>query len=152
MNEDNPHLIPGYAELRVDGHSSGRIFIDEFGTSAPTGQKTIPFGYAEQITVKKEALIGMTGTSWFSGVFTSGYKLEITNGTKEDRIVTVHDRLPVPTDEQIKLNIKRIEPAQKEKDKENRFTWELNVPAGGTSTIIVDYTLSYPSGEELEYK
>ena len=152
MDESNQHLIPGNAELRVDGHSSGRIFIDEYGTVTPTGQKSIPFGYAEQITVKKEALIETTGTSWFSGVFTSGYKLEITNGTKEDRLVTVHDRLPVPTDEQIKLNIKRIEPAQKEKDSENRLTWELNIPAGKTSTIIVDYTLSYPSGEELLYK
>lgn len=152
MDESNPHLIPGEAELRVDGHTSGRIFIEEYGTLAPTGQKSIPFGYAEQITVKKEALIATTGTSWFSGVFNSGYKLEITNGTKEDRTVTVHDRLPVPTDEQIKLNIKRIEPAQKERDKENRLTWELDIPAGKTSTIIVDYTLSYPSGEELQYK
>ena len=148
MDEGNQHLIPGEAELRVDGHSSGRMHIDEFGI----GQKSIPFGYAEQITVKKEALIGKTGTSWFSGVFTSGYKLEITNGTKEDKTVKIHDRLPVPTDDQIKLNIKRIEPAQKEKDAENRLTWELNIPAGETSTIIVDYTLSYPSGEELLYK
>ncbi len=148
MAAENQHLIPGEAELRVDGHSSGKMYISEFGE----GQKLIPFGYAEQITVKKEALIGTTGTSWFSGVFTSGYKLEITNGTKEDRTVTVKDRLPIPIDDKIKLNIKRIEPAQKEKDTENRFTWELNVPAGETSTIIVDYTLSYPSGEELLYK
>lgn len=148
MDEGNQHLIPGDAELRVDGHSSGKIYLDEYGA----GQKSIPFGYAEQITVKKEALIETTGTSWFSGVFTSGYKLEITNGTKEDKLITVRDRLPVPTDDQIKLNIKRIEPAQKGKDAENRLTWELNVPAGETAKIIVDYTLSYPSGEELLYK
>lgn len=152
MDEGNQHLIPGDAELRVDGHSSGKIYLEEYGTATATGQKSIPFGYAEQITVKKEALIEKTGTSWFSGVFTSGYKLEITNGTKEDKLITVRDRLPVPTDDQIKLNIKRIEPAQKEKDAENRLTWELNVPAGETTAIIVDYTLSYPSGEELLYK
>ena len=151
MAEGNHHLIPGEAELRVDGHSSGKIYLDEFG-AGQTGQKSIPFGYAEQITVKKEALTGITGTSWFSGVFTSGYKLEITNGTKEDKLITIRDRLPIPTDDAIKLNIKRIEPAQKEKDSQNRLTWELNVPAGKTSTIIVDYTLSYPSGEELLYK
>lgn len=148
MDEGNQHLIPGEAELRVDGHTSGKMHIDEFGI----GQKSIPFGYAEQITVKKEALIEKTGTSWFSGVFTSGYKLEITNGTKEDKTVKIHDRLPVPTDDKIKLNINSIEPKQKEKDNENRLTWELNIPAGETSTIIVDYTLSYPSGEELLYK
>ena len=141
-------LIPGNADLRVDDNPSGKIFLDEFGA----GQKRIPFGYADQITAKKEALVGKTGVSWFSGVQTSGYKLEITNGTNTDRFITVRDRLPIPTDEKIKLDIKRIAPAQKERDPENRLTWELTVPAGKTETIIVDYTLSYPSGEELQYK
>ena len=148
MDEENAKLIPGTADLRVDGSSSGRIFINEFGA----GQKNIPFGYADQITAKKEALIDKTGVSWFSGVLTSGYKLEITNGTNSDRFITVRDRLPIPTDEKIKLDVKRIVPAQKERDPENRLTWELTIPAGKTETIIVDYKLSYPSGEELQYK
>lgn len=148
MDEGNEHLIPGSAELRVDDHPSGKISIGEFGQS----QKIIPFGYANQITVKKEALVEKTGVSWFSGVFTSGYKLEITNGTKFEQAITVRDRLPIPTDEKIKLDVKRIEPQQKERDKENRLTWEITVPAGETVNIIVDYTLSYPSGEELLYR
>ena len=148
MDEDNTKLIPGQAELRVDNYPSGKIFIEEFGT----GQRRIPFGYAEQITVEKESLIGKTGVSWFSGVFTSGYKLQITNGTRADKLITVRDRLPIPTDEKIKLDVKRIEPKEKEKDPENRYTWEITVPAGKTETIIVDYTLSYPSGEELQYR
>ena len=148
MDEENEKLIPGIAELRVDGSPSGKIFVEEFGT----GQKRIPFGYADQITAKKEALVGKTGVSWFSGVQTSGYKLEISNGTKSDKVITVRDRLPIPTDEKIKLDVKRIEPKEKERDPENRLTWEITVPAGRTETIIVDYTLSYPSGEELQYK
>ena len=148
MNEGNEHLIPGEAELRVDNHPSGKISIGEYGNS----QKRIPFGYANQITVKKEALVEKTGVSWFSGVFTSGYKLEVTNGTKDEQVITVKDRLPIPTDDKIKLDVKRIEPREKERDKENRLTWEITVPAGATVPIIVDYTLSYPSGEELLYK
>lgn len=150
MDENNEHLIPGQAELRVDNHTSGKIYLDEYGKNG-TGQKEIPFGYADQITVKKTSLVGKTGVSWFSGVFTSGYKLEITNGTKDDHLITLKDRLPIPTDEKIKLDVKRIEPREKERDKENRLTWEINVPAGATVPVIVDYTLSYPSGEELQY-
>ena len=148
MDADNTHLIPGQAELRVDNHSSGKIYLDEFGK----GQRRIPFGYANQITAKKEGLIEKTGVSWFSGVFTSGYKIEITNGTENEHVITVKDRLPVPTDEKIKLEVKRIEPKEKSRDKENRLTWEITVPAGATVPIIVDYTLSYPSGEELQYR
>lgn len=150
MDEGNEHLIPGEAELMVDGHSSGKIYLDEYGKNQ--NQKRIPFGYAEQITVKKEALIEKTGVSWFSGVFTSGYRLEITNGTKFEQVIKVRDRLPIPTDEKIKLDVKRIDPKEKERDKENRLTWEITVPSGATVPIIVDYTLSYPSGEELLYR
>ncbi len=148
MDEGNEHLIPGDADLRVDGHSSGKIYLEEYGK----GQKRIPFGYASQINAKKERLIGVTGVQWFSGVFTSGYKTEITNGTKFPQTVIIKDRLPVPTDDTIKLEVKRIEPREKERDKENRLTWEIEIPAGETVSIIVDYTLSYPSGEELQYK
>ena len=148
MDENNEKLIPGAAELRVDGATAGKITIGEYGES----QKEIPFGYADAITVKKEALVEKTGVSWFSGVFNSGYKLEITNGTQEERVITVKDRLPIPTDEKIKLEVKRIEPKEKERDRENRLTWEITVPAGATVPIIVDYTLSYPSGEELQYR
>ena len=147
MDESSDKLIPAVAELRVDGETTGKINIGEYET-----QKQIPFGYAEAITVKKEALVEKTGVSWFSGVFTSGYKLEITNGTKTERVITVKDRLPIPTDEKIKLDVNRIEPKEKERDPENRLTWEITVPAGTTVPIIVDYKLSYPSGEELLYR
>lgn len=148
MDEKNEHLIPGEAELRVDHHSSGKIYLEEYGI----GQRRIPFGYANQITAKKERLVEKTGVQWFSGVFTSGYKIDVTNGTKDDQTIIVKDRLPIPTDDKIKLDVKRIEPKEKERDKENRLTWEINVPAGATVPIIVDYTLSYPSGEELQYR
>lgn len=148
MDSSNEKLIPGSAELRVDGYTTGEIKIKEYGEN----QKNIPFGYIDQITVKKEALVEKTGVSWFKGIFTSGYKLEITNGTKIERVITVKDRLPIPTDEKIKLDVKKIEPKEKERDKENRLTWEITVPAGETVPIIVDYTLSYPSGEELQYR
>ena len=147
MDKGNEKLIPAPATLRVDGYESGKIFIGEYET-----QKSIPFGYAEQITIKKEALVEKTGVSWFSGVFAGGYKLEITNGSSTEKIITVKDRLPIPTDEKIKLDVKKIDPKEKERDRENRLTWEITVPGGQTVPIIVDYSLSYPSGEELQYK
>ena len=147
MNESSDKLIPAMAELRVDGAMTGKIKIGEYET-----QKEIPFGYADAITVKKTPLVEKTGTSWFSGVFNSGYKLEITNGTQKERVITLKDRLPIPTDEKIKLEVNKIEPKEKERTKENILTWEISVPAGATVPIIVDYKLSYPSGEELLYK
>lgn len=148
MDEKNEHLIPGEAELRVDHHPGGKIYIEEYGI----GQRIIPFGYARQITAKKTALTEKTGVSWFSGVFNTGYRIDITNGTKEEQTVTVKDRMPIPTDEKIKLEVKNINPPAKTRDKDNLLTWEITLPAGATVPITVDYALSYPSGEEIEYR
>ena len=63
----------------------------------------------------------------------------------------MRDRLPIPTEDQIKLEVKKIAPAQKSKDAENRYTWELEIEPGKTAEIVVDYKLSFPSGKELEY-
>lgn len=148
MEDIKTPLIPGAAELRVDGQPAGTTKLPEYGL----GQKSIPFGYAPQITAKKEPIVERTGSSWFSGVFTSGYTLEIANGTEDEKAVTVRDRLPIPTDEKVKLEVKRIEPRPKEQDKENRLTWDVSLKPHETVKIVVDYTLSYPSGEELQYR
>ncbi|MBQ8691737.1 MAG: mucoidy inhibitor MuiA family protein [Synergistaceae bacterium] len=142
-------LIPGEAKLFVDGQPSGETDIPEYGI----GRSKIAFGYAPQLSAKKEAMIEKTGSSWLSGgVFTSGYTIQVTNSMAEDKKVIIKDRLPIPTDEKIKLEVNKISPEPQERDKENRLTWELEVKSGETVKIIVDYKLTYPSGETLQYK
>ena len=66
--------------------------------------------------------------------------------------VTVRDRLPIPVDEKIKLEVLKIDPEPTERDAENRLSWKLSVKPGEIRKIVVEYTLSYPSGETLEYR
>ena len=148
MDDAATPLIPGTASLRVDGQPAGSTTLPEYGL----GQARIPFGYALQITARKEPIVEKSGKSWFSGVFTGGYTLEVANGMKEEKVVTVRDRLPIPTDDKVTLEVKRIDPEPRERDEQNRLTWDLPVKPGETAKIIVDYTLSYPSGEELQYR
>ena len=148
MEDVKTPLIPGDAELRIDGQPAGSTKLPEYGL----GQKRIPFGYAPQITVKKEPIVEKKGSGWFSGEFTSGYELEVTNGTDKERTVTVRDRLPISTDDKVKVEVKRMEPKPKEQDKENRLTWDMTLKPHETAKIVVDFTLSYPSGEELQYR
>ena len=147
MEDSNVSLIPGDAELRVDGMPAGKTSIPEYGLS----RKKIAFGYAPQITSKKEPVINTTGTSWFSGTNSGGYTLKITNSTNEARKIIVRDRLPIPTDDKIKLDVKRINPEPKERDRENKLMWEIELKAGETKDIFVEYTLSYPTNEELQF-
>ncbi len=148
LDPASKRLIPAMTELFIDGRPAGKINL----TESKQAQHKIEFGYIDQITIKKEPIIEKTGTSWFSGVLTSGYKLIINNGTDSTRKIIVKDRLPIPTDEKIKLEIKKITPAQKELSAQKILTWELEIPAGKSSEIIVDFALTYPQGEELGYR
>ena len=58
----------------------------------------------------------------------------------------------IPVDEKIKLEVKRIDPEPTERDAENRLTWKFSLKPGETRKIVVEYTLTYPSGETLEYR
>lgn len=150
MDAISTPLMPGRAELRVDGRPSGYTDVPEYGL----GQTRLPFGSASRLSAKKTPLVESTGSSWLggSGVFKSGYTLEVASGMDSEREVTVRDRLPIPVDEKIKLEVLKIDPEPTERDAENRLSWKLSVKPGETRKIVVEYTLSYPSGETLEYR
>jgi hypothetical protein len=142
-------LLPGGANLAVDGAATGKSTIPEYGM----GQTYLPFGMASRLTSKKERLVAKTGSSWLgSGVFEDGYTLEITSGMGMEREVTVRDRIPIPVSDKISMEITKIDPAPFHRDKDNRLTWKVKLKPGETKRIVVEYELRYPGGESLEYR
>jgi uncharacterized protein (TIGR02231 family) len=142
-------LLPGQAELAVDGAVTGKSTIPEYGM----GQTYLPFGMASRLTAKKNRLVGKTGSSWLGkGILEDGYTLEITSGMEAEREVTVKDRLPLPANDKIVLEVTKIDPAPIEQDGENRLTWKIGVKPGETKKIVVEYTLRYPGEETLRYR
>ena len=143
-------LMPGRAELRVDGRPSGYTDVPEYGLA----QTRLPFGSASRLSAKKTPLVESRGSSWLggSGIFKGGYTLEVSSSMETYQEVTVRDRLPIPVDEKIKLEATKIEPAPTERDAENRLSWKVSLKPGETRKITVEYTLTYPSGETLEYR
>jgi hypothetical protein len=142
-------LLPGRAELAVDGAVTGKSAIPEYGM----GQTYLPFGMASRLTSKKTPLVGKTGSSWLGkGTLEDGYTLEITNGMETERQVTVKDRLPLSANDKIAMEVTKIDPAPDERDRENRLTWKVSVKPGETKKIVVEYTLRYPGDETLMYR
>ena len=141
-------LLPGAAELYVDGAASGRTNIPEIGL-----QGVLPFGMAQRVTAEKKRAVGRTGTSWFGrGTLQDGYTIEVTNNMDTEREIKVRDRLPLPADDKIRLEDVKITPAPALRDNENRLTWELKLKPGETGKITVEYTLRYPAEETLIYR
>jgi hypothetical protein len=139
-------LLPGQAELAVDGASTGRTGVSE----SLANMMRMPFGMASRVTSVKKPFVSSTGNSWTgAGILNDGYTIEITSGMDEEREITVLDRIPIPTDDRITLEVKSIDPEPAERDKENRLTWKLSVKPGETRKISVEYTLRYPGDETI---
>ena len=146
MDDTKKPLIPGEAVLSVDEQQTGSFSIPEYGLS----RQGIPLGYVPGITSKKENTDSKT-TSSLHKVSSNGFKITVTNDMQEDQTVVVKDRIPVSKDKNVKLEINSISPEPKERTKDNLLTWELDVKAGKTVNIVVEYTVSYPMGEEIIY-
>ncbi|MDR1483170.1 MAG: DUF4139 domain-containing protein [Synergistaceae bacterium] len=139
-------LLPGEAELSVDGASSGRAYIQESAASA-----RIPFGMSRRVLSKKTPMIAESGSSWTgSGTFNDGYTLEVANGTDTEREITVIDRAPVSTVDKVTVTLDETDP-KAERDDEGILTWKLTLAPGETKKITVRYTIKYPGGETLDY-
>jgi uncharacterized protein (TIGR02231 family) len=141
-------LLPGAAELAVDGVGTGRATIPAFMAE----RVYLPFGTASRLTSKKEPFVGRTGNSWTGkGFLTDGYTLTVTNGLETEREVTVRDRVPIPATDKIALELVKIDPAPTERDRNNRLSWKINIKPGETRKITVEYALRYPGDASLGY-
>jgi hypothetical protein len=148
LDEVPPAFLPGNAELAVDGAATGRASIPE-----SAGAIQIPFGKAARLTAKKTPYVSTRERSWLvKGVVNDGYTLEITSGMEKEQEITVRDRVPFATTDKVTVDVKKIDPAPSERDKENRLLWKLSVKPGETKKITVEYTLTFPDGETLEYR
>ena len=140
------NLLPGEAELSVDGASSGRVYIEQSIVSA-----RIPFGMSPRVLSKKTSLIAESGSSWIGGgTFNDGYILEVANGTDTERDVTVIDRVPVSTVDKVAVTLDETDP-KAERGGDGILTWKLRLAPNETKKITVRYTIKYPGGETLQY-
>jgi hypothetical protein len=142
-------MLPGAAELVVDGAATGRTNISE----SMAGMMQMPFGMVSRLTSKKAPLVSKRGSNWIgSGTLDDGYTLEITSGLGKEQEVMVRDRIPIPADDKITVEVKRIDPAPDERDPENRLSWKIKIKPGETKRITVEYNLKFPRNESLEFR
>lgn len=142
-------LLPGQAELFVDGLPSGRTALAE----RSAGQKLeMPFGESPLVTVAREELLPQEGSSWTGrGRLERGYRLTVSNGLNREQTVTVRDRLPVSVNEKVKVEPVTVAPEPSERDDEGRLTWKVTLEGGGRAEITVRYRLFYPGDSEIYF-
>lgn len=140
-------LLPGTVLLSVDGSASGTTRIQEYGAGM---ELEMAFGKMPLVVATKKPVVPKEGSSWMGkGRTQDGYVIELTNGTNGKQTVTLKDRLPLPAQEKIAVEVTTLEPKPKEQDKENILTWEFEMAPGEKKTVEVLYRVTYPGDKTL---
>lgn len=140
-------LLPGTVLLSVDGSASGTTSIGEHGAGM---ELEMAFGKMPLVVATRKPIVPKEGSSWIGkGRIQDGYVVELTNGTNVQQTVTLKDRLPLPAQERIAVEVTTLEPKPKEQDKENILTWEFEMAPGEKKTVEVLYRVTYPGDKTL---
>ena len=143
-------ILPASAELSVDGSPSGKTTLDEHGSGSDI---LIAFGRTPRVKASKEKLVSKEGSTWTGrGRTEDGYTIEVTNGMPHPVAVTLKDRIPISSRENISVEVLRIEPKPDEQSEQNLLTWKLSLAPGEKRTISAVFRLSYPSDETVIFR
>ena len=78
--------------------------------------------------------------------FHYGYEITLENLLPVEIKVTLHDQIPVPSHENIKIKLESAEPKPTEETNLGLLNWELTLDAGEKQTVRFDFLVEHPRG------
>ncbi len=143
-------ILPGPAELSVDGQLSAKTTLHEHGTGTDIN---LAFGKIPLVKAVREKMVSKEGNTWTGkGRMEDGYSIEITNGLDKKITVLLKDRIPLSAQEKISVETMKIEPKPTEQDKENVLSWKLLLAPGEKKKVEVLYRVGYPADETVVFR
>jgi len=129
-------LLPGPAELSVDGKLSAKTRLPEQGSGTDI---QLAFGKMPLVKAVREKMVSREGSTWTGkGRLEDGYSIEIT--------------IPVSAQEKISVETMKIEPRPDEQDKENILSWKITLAPGEKKKTEVLFRLGYPADETVVFR
>jgi len=141
-------LPGGPAALFVGGDPVGTAALK---LVAPGERFTLPLGVdrafepVRQITVDTHE----QGLWWKDEVSRYTVTTEVTNPHAFPVRLRVHDQIPVSPDHSVEVSLVDSQPAATLDAATGDLAWSVALPAGGTTTVKVVYTLTRPKGHRL---
>ena len=150
--EGEAPLLPGVVTLIQDGQMAGQTRVGTLGPGAPLG---LAFGVDDRIEIRREIdrdSLGREGVLRRQHRLERGYRIEIENRHERPMNVTILDRLPVPRDERIQVELNPNGTAPTRRDADGRpgvIAWDLGLDPGAAETLHFAYTVIWP--EDVEF-
>lgn len=151
VNASDEPLLPGEAMLFREGVLVGTAWLDVI---APGAETDIGFGALETLRIKREmpvAAEGETGVFTTLNARTESAVITLENTGNEGWPLRLLDQVPYSEQDELEVDLTAT-PAPTEVDVDGQrgiLAWELDLPAGGKSTITLEHRLSWPEGMVL---
>jgi len=149
VKNDSPYtLLPGQVNLFAGDEFIGST---ELELIAAQGEIELYLGPDDRVKVERKLkrrevdkkLIGDRRRLRY------GYEITIKNLLAAEAAVTIHDQIPVPRHEDIKVKLESAEPKPTEQSKLNLLDWELVLAAGEEAVVRFGFTVEHPRGMML---
>ena len=137
-------LLPGPARV-----FHGTQFVGEtsLATVAAGEEFELQLGVDDQIRVERKLRRRSTGKAVIGGTRTIdvGYEITVENHRAGKTVVSVHDRIPVSTDGDIRVRLREASPAPATQTDLGELTWELSLDGGQEATVRYRFSVEHPA-------
>jgi uncharacterized protein (TIGR02231 family) len=146
---DSPYtLLPGSVNLFAGDEFIGAT---EFELVAPQGEIELYLGPDDRVKVERELKRREVDKKLIGDKCRLHYAYEITleNLLSTKAQVTLHDQIPVPRHEDVKVKLTSTEPEPEERSKLNLLDWEFELDSGEKRVVGFGFIVEYPRGMRL---
>jgi len=141
-------LLPGPANLFAGDEFIGTT---ELELTAPNGELELYLGMDDRVRVERELkrrevdkkLLGNRRRLRY------GYEISLENLLSTEAKVTLHDQIPVPRHEDIKVKLESAEPRPTERTELDLLEWVFTLAPGEKQIVRFDFTIEHPRGMSL---
>src|SRR5438874_183187 len=137
-------LLPGPARVFHGTQFVGETSLE---TVAAGEEFELQLGVDDQIRVERKLRRRSTGKAVIGGTRTIdvGYEITVENHSTGKTLLSVHDRIPVSTDGDIKVRLRETNPAPAKQTDLGELTWELSLDGGQEATVRYRFAVEHPA-------
>ncbi len=141
----NLNLLAGNANIFFDDTYIGQSYINPV-TTADT--LLLSFGRDEQIKVKRMELNDLSETNFLGNkkTETKTYEISVRNNKGTTAHIEILDQIPISQNEDIEVKLLEKDGAEYT-ERYGKLLWRLDVPAGQTKKIKLQYSVKYPKSK-----
>ena len=136
-------LLPGQAALYVAGDYIGSTPLK---LTAPGKEFELYLGVDDRVYVKRELKAREVDKRLLQDRrrLHYGYEIEVRNLLTDKIALEIHDQLPVPRHELIKVKLESADPKPADQTELNELTWKLALEPGATQFARFDFSVEHP--------